>query len=44
MDIGVGRETRSEFSSALVLVFVTDPVGFGDRPLLVGYVAHGNHE
>jgi len=44
MDIGMGRETRSELSSILVVVFAVDPVGLGDRPLLVGDdVAHGSH-
>lgn len=44
MDIGMGRETRSEFSSTLMVVFVADPVGLGDRPFFVGDdVAHGSH-
>ena len=44
MDIGMSRETRNGFSSVLVVMFVPDPVGLGDRPLFVGNdVAHGSH-
>ena len=43
MDIGVGRESRSDIFSVLEVMFVADPVQLGDRPLFVGGVAHGNH-
>jgi len=43
MDIGMGREFGSSFSSVIVVVFVPNPVGFRDRPFFVGDVAHSSH-
>jgi len=44
MDIGMSRESRIDFSSVLVVVFVVDPIArLGDRPFFVGDdVAHGS--